>query len=539
MNPDFWPLINAASSLLALILLLVALILLARGPRQGALEAALREETTRAREEATAQASALRQEISTGLLSLRQDLVQVMERAAGVQESQLNKFATSLEVFRKIMEGQLDKSRAEETENARQARQELGQGLTRLGEAQTATLAQLAQAQQERLSALAQRLDALTQNQETRLEAQRQALVEGLAAGRAEMSQTLQGLSQAQGQSLAQIKDELKAIAATVQERLDKLTSDNAAKLEQMRQTVDEKLQGTLEKRLGESFGLVSRQLEMVHKSVGEMQGLANGVGDLKRMLSNVKTRGTWGEVQLGNLLDEVFIAEQVAKNVEIRPGSGQRVEFAIRLPGPTGDNDLLLPIDAKFPQEDYERLLDAAERADALAEEVAIKALEARLKAFAKDIGDKYISPPHSTDFAIMYLPTEGLYAEVLRRPGLAETLWREYRVQAAGPTNLAAMLNSLKMGFRTLAIQKRSSEIWQVLSAVKTEFAKYGVVMEKVRKKLHEAEKHIDDVAVRKRVIDRKLKVVQELPEAQAAGLLGLEGNEPLEGEADEDES
>lgn len=538
MNPDFWPLISAASSLLGLILLVVALILLARTPRQGALEATLREETARNREEATNQAVSLRQEVATSLLSLRQDLVQVMERASGAQETQLNKFANSLEVFRKIMEGQLDKFRAEEAENARQARQELNEGLARLGEVQAATLTQLASAQQERLTALAERLDALTRNQETRLEAQRQALEGGLAAGRAEMAQTLKALSEAQGQSLAQVKAELAAIASTVQASLEKLTAENAAKLEQMRQTVDEKLQGTLDKRLGESFGLVSRQLEMVHKSVGEMQGLASGVGDLKRMLSNVKTRGTWGEVQLGSLLDEVFIAEQVAKNVEIRPGSGQRVEFAIRLPGPTGDNDLLLPIDAKFPQEDYERLLDAAERADALAEEAAIKALEARVRGFAKDICDKYVCPPHSTDFAIMYLPTEGLYAEVLRRPGLAETLWRDYRVQAAGPTTLASILNSLKLGFRTLAIQKRSSEVWQVLGAVKTEFARYGEVLDKVRKKLQEAEGHIDKVAVRKRVIDRRLKEVQTLPEAQAAGLLGMEGSAPLETEAPEDE-
>jgi DNA recombination protein RmuC len=539
MNPDFWPLISAGLGLLVLILLVAALVMLARTPRQGALEAALREETTRAREESTLQASALRQEITTGLLSLRQDLVQVMERSAAAQDSQLNKFSTSLEIFRKIMEGQLDKFRAEDAESARQARQELGEGLTRLGEVQAATLAGMAQAQQERLTALAERLDALTHTQETRLEAQRLALEGGLAAGRAEMAQTLKNLSEAQGKSLAEIKAELAVIASTVQASLERLTTENTAKLEQMRQTVDEKLQGTLDKRLGESFGLVSRQLEMVHKSVGEMQGLANGVGDLKRMLSNVKTRGTWGEVQLGSLLDEVFIAEQVAKNVEIRPGSGQRVEFAIRLPGPTGDNDLLLPIDAKFPQEDYERLMDAAERADPIAEEAAIKALEARVRGFAKDICDKYVCPPHSTDFAIMYLPTEGLYAEVLRRPGLAEALWRDYRVQAAGPTTLASILNSLKLGFRTLAIQKRSGEVWQVLGAVKTEFARYGEVLDKVRKKLQEAEGHIDKVAVRKRAIDRKLKVVQELPEAQAAGLLGMEGQEPLEVETSEDEA
>lgn len=536
MNPELWPLIGAGLGLLTLLLLVVALVLLARAPRQGALEAALREEMARSREEAASQASALRQEVNTNLLALRQDLVRVMERAAAGQEAQLNKFANSLEVFRKIMEGQLDKFRAEEGENARQARQELGDSLSKLGEVQAATLAQLASAQQERLTALGERLDALTQTQETRLEAQRQALEGGLAAGRTEMAQTLKGLSEVQGQALAEVKAELKAIASTVQERLEKLTTDNAAKLEQMRQTVDEKLQGTLEKRLGESFGLVSRQLEMVHKSVGEMQSLASGVGDLKRVLTNVKARGTWGEVQLGSLLEEVFIAEQVAKNVEIRPGSGLRVEFAIRLPGASGDNDLLLPIDAKFPQEDYERLLDAAEKADPLAEEAAIKALEARIRGFAKDIGEKYICPPQSTDFAIMYLPTEGLYAEVLRRPGLTEALWREHRVQVAGPTNLAAMLNSLKMGFRTLAIQKRSSEIWQVLSAVKTEFAKYGVVMNKVRKKLVEGENLIDEVAKRKRAIDRKLTVVQELPEAEAAGLLGLEGQEPLEAGQDE---
>lgn len=316
------------------------------------------------------------------------------------------------------------------------------------------------------------------------------------------------------------------ALRRTVEEQLKALQADNAAKLEQMRHTVDEKLQGTLEKRLGESFRLVSDRLEQVHKGLGEMQTLANGVGDLKKVLTNVKTRGNWGEIQLGNLLEQVLTPEQYLRDAATRPGSAERVEYAIRLPGRgDGDPEVLLPIDAKFPREDYERLVDAAERADAEAVDAAARALETRVRNSARDIRDKYVNPPRTTDFAILFLPTEGLYAEVLRRPGLVETLQRDYRVSLAGPTTLLALLNSLQMGFRTLAIQKRSSEVWEILGAVKTEFDKYGQVLDKVKKKLAEASNTIDDVAVRKRAIDRKLRQVQALPTVDAQTLLGVD--------------
>ena len=289
-------------------------------------------------------------------------------------------------------------------------------------------------------------------------------------------------------------------LRATVEAGLEKLRIDNAEKLEQMRVTVDEKLQGTLEQRLGASFKLVSDQLEQVFRSVGEMQSLATGVGDLKKMLSNVKMRGAWGEVALGNLLDQVLTADHYERNVEVRPGSSQRVEYAIKLPGGGDDNTpLWLPIDAKFLNEDYERLVEASDRGDVVAVEAASKAVEMRIRASAKDICEKYVHPPHSTDFGVLFLPTEGLFAEVIRRPGLVDDLQRDCRIVVTGPTTLMALLNSLRMGFRTLAIQKRSSEVWQVLAAVKTEFGKYGEILDKVQQKLHEASSTIDKVSVR----------------------------------------
>ncbi len=329
----------------------------------------------------------------------------------------------------------------------------------------------------------------------------------------------------------------LETIRQSVSDQMTQMRTENIAKLEMMRQTVDEKLQSTLEKRLGESFRQVSERLEQVHRGLGEMQTLAGGVGDLKRMLTNVKTRGIWGEVQLGTLLEQILTADQFARDVRIRPNSREAVEFAVRLPGPQedGSGEILLPIDAKFPQEDYERLMLAAEQADVAAVEIASKALENRIKSFAKDIRDKYIVPPYTTDFAILFLPTEGLYAEVLRRPGLCEQLQRDFRIVPAGPTTLAALLNSLQMGFRTLAIQKRSSEVWETLRAVKTEFARYGDILEKVKKKLDEASSTIEnEVAVRTRAIDRKLRKVEELPESQSNALLNLDLDSDEDGRA-----
>jgi DNA recombination protein RmuC len=313
-------------------------------------------------------------------------------------------------------------------------------------------------------------------------------------------------------------------LRATVEGRLKELQADNAAKLEEMRRTVDEKLQGTLDKRLGESFKLVSDRLEQVHKGLGEMQTLANGVGDLKRVLTNVKTRGTWGETQLGNLLDDILTPDQYARNVLTKPTSREAVEFALKLPGRDEQDGKVvwLPIDAKFPKEDYERLVDAAERGDPAAVEQAAKDLESRVRSQARDIRDKYLAPPHTTDFGLLYLPTEGLYAEVLRRPGLADSVQREQRVVIVGPTTLAALLNSLQMGFRTLAIQKRSSEVWKVLGAVKTEFGKFGDILDKVKKKLDETGNTIEEAAHRSRQLEKKLRKVEALPSAEASALL-----------------
>jgi DNA recombination protein RmuC len=295
-----------------------------------------------------------------------------------------------------------------------------------------------------------------------------------------------------------------------------------------MRKTVDEKLHATLEQRLGQSFQLVSERLELVHRGLGEMQTLAAGVGDLKRVLTNVKTRGVWGEVQLIAMIEQIFTPEQFATNVATRPNSSERVEVAIRLPGGGDLRPVWLPIDAKFPVEDYQRLLDAHERADAEAAEAAAKALEARLRTEARTIREKYVEPPYTTDFAILYLPAEGLYAEALRRPGLAESLQRELRVVLAGPTNLAALLNSLQMGFRTLAIEKRASEVWQVLGQVKTEFAKFGEVLEKTKTKLDQARSQFDQIGVRSRAIERKLRDVEALPLAEGGDLPPLPADE-----------
>ena len=345
------------------------------------------------------------------------------------------------------------------------------------------------------------------------------------------LSRQLTTLTQSSEQRLERMRD-------TVESRLKNLQDDNNQKLEKMRETVDEKLHSTLEKRLGESFRLVSERLEKVQEGLGEMKSLATDVGGLKRVLTNIKTRGTWGEIQLGNLLEQILTSGQYDRNVVTRPGSNDRVEFAIRLPGRDGERDapVWLPIDAKFPQEDYQRLIDAQEQANPALVEEAARMLESRIKGEAKAIREKYLAPPHTTDFGIMYLPTEGLYAEVLRRPGLFDTLQRDFRVVITGPTTLLAVLNSLQMGFRTLAIEKRSSEVWILLGAVKAEFGKFGEILERTQKKLQEASNTIEHAATRSRVIERKLKDVQQLPAAEAAGMLGNgEGEESPQPEPD----
>ena len=330
------------------------------------------------------------------------------------------------------------------------------------------------------------------------------------------LNEQLRFVVQANERALAEVR-------ATVEQRLAALQSGNEQKLEQMRATVDEKLHATLEHRLGESFKQVADRLEQVHRGLGEMQLLAKDVGSLNRVLNNVKTRGIFGEVQLAGLLEQVFTPEQYARNVETVPGSGARVEFAVRLPGRRDDNlPLWLPIDAKFPREDYERLVDALERADAPGAEAAGRAVEQRLRLAARTIREKYVAPPHTTEFAMLFLPTEGLYAEALRRPGLMEALQREFRVMLVGPTTLLATLNSLQMGFRTLALEQRSAEVWEVLGAVKTEFAKFGEVLARTKRKLDEASSTIEMAQTRTNAMARRLKSVEGLSDSRTEELL-----------------
>jgi DNA recombination protein RmuC len=375
------------------------------------------------------------------------------------------------------------------------------------------------------VNALKEVSNAVSGMQEKRLESLSTQIQLTLDSVKKDMGERLTQMTQTAEQTAERVRN-------TLNEQLANIQKDNAEKLEQVRKTVDEKLHATLEERLGQSFKLVSERLELVHRGLGEMQNLASGVGDLKRVLTNVKTRGTWGEFQLEALIEQIFTREQYEKNCATRPGATERVEIAIRLPGRDGDQPVWLPIDAKFPIEDYQRLLDAHEQADTALVEEAAKALEVRIRGEAKKIKEKYIEPPHTTDFAVMYLPTEGLYAEVLRRPGLAESLQRDYRVVVTGPTNTAAMLNSLQMGFRTLAIEKRSSEVWALLGGVKTEFEKFGGVIAETEKKLQEAANKFSAVGVRTRAIQRKLKDVQALPVVDS-------GTELLDSSQEENES
>ena len=347
-----------------------------------------------------------------------------------------------------------------------------------------------------------------------------QTLQQQMGSNTTTQNSRIDGFSSQLAMLIKSNEERLAEVRNVLENKLRELQQDNATRLEEMRKTVDERLQSTLEKRLGESFSQVSQHLEQVLKGLGEMNTLAAGVGDLKRVLTNVRSRGTWGEVQLGNLLEQTLTAEQYAKNVATRPGSRERVEYAIRLPGQDSAHVVWLPVDAKFPVEDYERLLAAQERADASAMEEAGRALENRIKLEARTIREKYVEVPHTTDFAILFLPTEGLYAEVLRRPGLADNLQREFRVSIAGPTTLSALLNSLQMGFRTLAIEKRSAEVWQVLGGVKAEFERFGTVLAATKRQLQTVANSIDQAETRTRQMSRQLRAVEALPEAVDGG-------------------
>ncbi len=395
--------------------------------------------------------------------------------------------------------------RTEVQDSARGTRQELAGTLSLFQQTLLTQSGDVARTQNEQIDSFRTQLAATQQQQEAALHRFGETLADQLRL-----------LSDANERRLAEVR-------TTVETRLAALQEGNEKKLEQMRATVDEKLHATLEQRLGESFKQVADRLEQVHKGLGEMQTLARDVGSLNRVLTNVKTRGIFGEVQLAGLLEQVFTPEQYATNVATVPGSAERVEFAIRLPGQRDDGQpLWLPIDAKFPREDYERLIEAQERADLAAMEAAAKGIETRLRLEARTIRDKYIAPPHTTDFAILFVPTEGLYAEALRRPGLVQAMQREHKVMLAGPTTLLATLTSLQMGFRTLALERRSAEVWEVLGAVKTEFGKFGEVLARTRKKLEEATNTIDQAQTRTNVMTRRLKSVEALPEARTLQLL-----------------
>jgi DNA recombination protein RmuC len=387
--------------------------------------------------------------------------------------------------------------RHEVAESSRGLRQELGQTLTQFQESLVRQSAEATRTQSAQIDAFGQQLTAM-----------QKGLGDTLA-------QQLQGLTEANARRIAEVR-------ATLESQLALLQQNNATKLEEMRRTVDEKLQSTLETRLSESFKHVAERLEQVHQGLGQMQTLAQGVGDLQRVLTNVKTRGMFGEVQLEALLEQVLTPEQFGKQVETRPGSRQRVDFAVRFPGRSADGPVWLPIDAKFPREDYERLLEAHDRADATGVESASRALEARIRQEAKTISESYLCPPHTTDFAVLFLPVESLYAEVLRRPGLMDLLQRDYRVTLAGPTTLLAMLNSLHMGFRTLALERQASEVWKVLGAVKTEFERDGDWVARLKEQVLKAADTVDKAETRTRQMRRALKVVEALPEGEAQSLL-----------------
>ncbi|AOI65094.1 recombinase RmuC [Burkholderia territorii] len=423
--------------------------------------------------------------------------------------------------------------RGEIVENARGSRTELAGSFSQLQQTLATQLTSIATVQNNQIEGFAQQLGKLVAGNAQQFDAMRESVQRQAQQAREEQTVALRLFGDTLNRQLTQLTEandrRIGEVRATLEQRLKEIETNNAAKLEEMRRTVDEKLHATLEQRLGESFKLVSDRLEQVHRGLGEMQTLAAGVGDLKKVLTNVKTRGTWGEVQLEALLEQMLTPDQYAKNVATVPKSSERVEFAIRLPGrEAGTRDappVWLPIDAKFPREDYERLIDAQERADSVAVEDAARALEARVRMEARTIAEKYVAPPHTTDFALLFLPTEGLYAEILRRPGLTDLLQRDYRVTVAGPTTLTALLNSLQMGFRTLAIEQRSSEVWQVLGAVKTEFGKFGDVLARTKAQLETVTRSIEAAEQRTRVMNRKLKQVEALPGETAAGLLGAE--------------
>lgn len=501
----------AAASGLAAVFALLNLLGFGRG--SGADPAtAIRHEAEANRKEAAGQSRDLREEVGQRIDSFQQNFaVRLQAGIDGVRAPvaeigrKLDEDITRLgreavdgrDQLRQSVEDKLDQTDRRAMDAARALREELTGNFHQTSEQLTTTLKELGNRQREELKRLAGEIVTLTEKQAAGQEALRQA----------------------------------------VENRLDMIRSENAQKLDEMRATVDEKLQSTLEQRLGESFRTVSEQLKQVHLGLGEMQTLAAGVGDLKKVLTNVKTRGTWGEMQLGMLLEQFLSPEQFIRNAQCQPNSLERVEFAVRFTSHDDDSALLLPIDAKFPQEDYERLVQASERGDVAAVEHAASELAARVRSFAKSVSEKYIHPPHTTDFAVLFLPTESLFAEILRRPGFFDQLQREFRVTLAGPTTLASMLNAFQLGFRSLAIQKRSSEVWKLLGAVRKEFDSHGKVVDTLRKQLNAATNTIDKLGTRTRAMNRTLRNVEMLPDGAGPDLLELpvsdDGTDVLEDE------
>lgn len=475
----------------------------------GRLDQIIRDEFSRNREETQMIAKSTREELNNSFKLLGETISKNFGDLLNQQKTQLDSFSSQLQSVIRSNEEKFEKliSTNENRQN------ELKDQLT------------------SSLKATKEELNNSAKENRTELTASLKSFEDKFANNVKEFNelqrQKFNDLSIKQEQLKNETENKLEKIRETVEKRLQTLQDENAKKLEEMRNTVDEKLQSTVEKRFNESFKLIGDRLEQVHKGLGEMQSLATGVGDLKKVLSNVKTRGNLGEIQLGAILEEIFSVDQYEKNAVVKQGSLERVEYVIKLPGKNEDNKpLLLPIDSKFPNEDYQRLLEAYDNIANLEPkdiESAIKQFESAVKKCAKDINSKYINPPVTTDFAIMFVPTEGLYAEILRRTGLFEFLRRDYRITVVGPTNLVAFLNSLQMGFRTLAIEKRSSEVWQILGAVKTEFNAFGTVLAKTKKKLQEATNTIEDAERKTRVIGRKLGKVQELPQEQATALIG----------------
>jgi DNA recombination protein RmuC len=524
---------------------LVLLAVLVWRSRVGPIERAVREELRQGRDEVTRSGRDLREELGQGLKSSADTLVKAVGELGALQRGQLDAFGTQLATMRESTERRLDGARSMVESQLTELRQAndtqfnivrttlesslhaIADGITKasqgLRDEVTNRLGTSQESAEKRYDILRQTVDGKLQNVQDHTVRSSRELRDELAA-------TLKGSADSLGEQLTRlggaIQMSLDAVKGTVEGQLTTIEETNLKRLDEIRKTVDEQLQTTLERRLTESFKVVSSHLESVQRGLGEMQALATGVGDLKRVLTNVKARGTWAEFQLGAILDEILTPDQYAKNVQTRDDSSERVEFAVRLPGRSDDVQacVWLPIDSKFPQEPYVRLMNAAEKADAELIQEAVADLVRTMRMRAQEIHDKYIAPPHTTDFGILFVPTEGLHAEVLRVPNLAAELQHRFRVMVAGPTNLAALLSSLRMGFQTLAIERRAGEVWQVLRAVKTEFGRFGAVLVKLRRQLDRASRTIDATGVRTRAMERQLRDVEALPPGLASDILKL---------------